>query len=204
MKSIITISSLLLLLASCSSIYFQEVQPKGGVYQTEMPNDLYGIWFGETEGWQINEHGITNIDFKTDSLDNIIDTLYNTTPLSDSLRVYRVNDLYVLNSRENSQYWEIVIFQPKKNGDIYLYYISDPKIFASIKGLKLEEASYYIDGELRKVKTVTPEWESSLKFDDVVFSGQMKVKSLRKVLSSLPPTILKNDSTVFVAENDSI
>jgi hypothetical protein len=90
------------------------------------------------------------------------------------------------------------------NGDIYIYYVSDPKIFTKIKGIKLESANYYIDGELRTVKTVNPDAKSSLKFDSAVFSGQMKSASLKKVLKSLSPTVFGNDGKIYEPENDSI
>jgi len=194
----------LLLLASCSHIYFQEVQPRGGERLNEMPKELYGEWYGDTEGCLINEFGITNIDFKTDSLENIIDTVYSTTPLSDSMRIYKSKGLYVLNFRENSEFWEIAIFQPQSNGDISIYNISDPKVFAKVKGLKLVEANYTIDDEYRTIYTLDPEAESSLKFESAIFSGQMKLNSLKKVLNEISPTIFKHDGTIYVPENDSI
>jgi hypothetical protein len=204
MKLFISISILILLSASCSSIYFQEVQPKGGDNLTEMPKELFGIWHGDSEGWKIDKYGFTNIDYETDTLDNIIDTVYKTTLLSDTTRIYRTKDFYVLNLRKNSQYWEIVVIRPMDNGDIYFYYISDPKIFTKIKGIKLERANYYIDGELRTLKTVDPDGESSIKFESAVFSGQMKSRSLRKALKSLTPTIFGKDGKIHGQENDSI
>jgi hypothetical protein len=204
MKFSISISVLLFLLASCSSIYFQEVQPKGGDILTEMPKELFGIWQGDSEEWKIDEDGFTNIDYKTDSLENIIDTVYSTTSLNDSTRIYKSADFYVLNLRKNSEYWEIVVIRPMDNGDLYFYFISDPKIVAKIKGVKLESASYYIDGELRTVKTIDPEAESSLKFDSAVFSGQMKPGSLLKALKSVSPTIFGKDGKIYQPEYDWI
>jgi hypothetical protein len=202
MKFSISISVLLFLLASCSSIYFQEVQPKGGDILTEMPKELFGIWQGDSEEWKIDEDGFTNIDYKTDSLENIIDTVYSTTSLNDSTRIYKSADFYVLNLRENSEYWEIVVIRPMNNGDLYFYFISDPKIVSKIKGVKLESADYYIDGELRTVKRIDPEAESSLKFDSAVFSGQMKPGSLLKALKSVSPTIFGKDGKIYQPEYD--
>lgn len=204
MNRIITMCCSLLLFASCSHIYFQEVQPRGGDRLNEIPKGLYGEWHGDTEGWLINKLGITNIDFKTDSLENIIDTVHTTTRLSDSMRIYKSEGLYVLNFREKSDYWETAIFQPKSNGDIYIYNISDPKVFAKVKGLKLVEANYTIDDEYRTVYNLEPEAENSLKFESAIFSGQMKIKSLKKVLNEISPTIFKHDGTIYVPENDSI
>lgn len=204
MNQIITICCSLLLFTSCSHIYFQEVQPRGGDRLNEIPKGLYGEWHGDTESWLINELGITNIDFKTDSLENIIDTVYSTTPLSDSMRIYKSEGIYVFNFRENNEYWEIAIFQPQSNGDISIYNISDPKLFAKVKGLKLVEANYTIDDEYQTVYNLDPEAESSLKFESAIFSGQMKLKSLKKVLHEISPTIFKHNGTIYVPENDSI
>lgn len=204
MKSFISISILTFLFASCSSIYFEEVQPKGGDHLTEMPKELFGIWHGDSEGWRIDKYGFTNIDYKKDTLDNIIDTVYTTTPLSDSTSIYRTNDFYVLNLRENSQYWEIVIIRPMVNGDIHFFYISDPKVFTKIKGIKLEHANYYIDGELRTLKTLVPDAENSIKFESAVFSGQMKTGSLKKALKTLSPTVFGKDGKIYEPENEYI
>ncbi len=205
MNRIITMCYSLLLFTSCSHIYFQEVQPKGGVMLTEMPKELYGKWFeANSEGWEINQFGITKIDFKTDSMENIIDTVYSTTPLSDSMRIYKSEGLYILNYREKCEYWEIAFFQPQTNGDISIYNISDPKVFAKVKGIKLVEANYTIDDEYRTVYNLDPEAESSLKFESAIFSGQMKLKSLKKVLNETSPTIFKYDGTIYILENDSI
>jgi len=180
------------------------VQPRGGDRLNEMPKELYGEWYGDTEGWLINELGLTNIDFKTDSLENIIDTVYTTTPLSDSIQIYKSEELYVLNFRGKSEYWEIAIFQPKSNGDISIYNISDPKVFAKVKGLKLVEANYTIDDKYQTVSNLEPAAESSLKFESAIFSGQMKLNSLKKILKEISPTIFKHDGTIYVPENDSI
>ena len=193
MKFLIFIVSLLLI-SSCSHIYFEEVQPKGGVRQSEMPEELYGYWFGESEGWELSENGITNIDFETDSLGNVLDTTYQTTPLSYSLRIYKAKEFYLIHTRENSPYWEIITLKLMKNGDLNIYHSIDPKIFASVKGLKLEYANYDIDEESQNVNKLDPEHNESIIFNHALFSGQMKVRQLRKIVKSIPPdTLRKND-----------
>lgn len=194
----------LLICTSCTHIYFTEVQPKNGKRLTEMPPVLFGTWFYEyEEGWQINEFGITKIDIRKDSLGTIIDTTYTIMPLSDSLQLFKSTNSYVLNYRENSQYWEIAIFHPMSNGDIRLYEVSDPNIFAQVKGLKLVEANYYIDDEYQTVQTLDPQAESSLKFESAVFSGQMKPRSLEKVLTTTSYTLFKHDGTITEVKSES-
>ena len=82
------------------------------------------------------------------------------------------------------------------NGDINIYYPYKPEIFAHVKGLKLEEATYYIDGEKKIVKTLTPDFESPNEFNNAVFSGQMTIKTLRKLITKIPPIIFKKDGSI--------
>jgi hypothetical protein len=169
-----------------------------------VPNELYGKWFDETKGWEISEKGITNIDIEIDSIGNKIDTTYKTTGLSDSLQIYKAKELYVIHSKENSDYWEIIILKPMKNGDINTYYTSDPKIFDSDKNLKLEEAIFLIDDEEKSVKTLDPDFDKSSSFESALYSGQMKMKTLRKVITSNNLMhILKIDGSI-ITPADSI
>lgn len=200
MKLLIALIGLLLIVSSCSHVYFTEPQPKGGERLIVMPEDIYGIWFGGSEGWQFNEKGITNINIETDSIGTIIDTIYETNALSDSLRIYKAKELYVIHSRSNNNYWEIAILKPMKNGDINTYYTSNPVLFTSAKGLKLEEANYYIDGELKTFKTLETDDEGSMSFENAVYSGQMSIKTLRKILDSIDPVIFKKDGSIYNPE----
>jgi hypothetical protein len=178
------------------------VQPRGGTNLTKMPEDLYGVWYSKDEGWKIDDSGITSIDLKTDAVENKTDTTYTLMPLTDSMRIYRANDFYFINYREKSQYWEIFILESLHNGDINYFEISDPKIFSKVKGIKLVEANYSVDGETRTVKTLAPDITGHLEFESAIFSGQMKIESLRKSLSAISPIVLRNDGTIYIPEKD--
>lgn len=199
MKLFLAVILLSFIFPSCSSIYFIEPQPKGGERQPEMPKELYGLWFSENKGWQFNENGITFINFEIDSNANIVDTTYQLVPLSDTLRIYKAKELYVINyinSEKNNNYWEILILERVTNGDINIYYSYNPEIFAHVKGLKLEEATYYIDGEKKIVKTLNHDFESPNEFNNAVFSGQMTNKTLRKLITKISPIIFKKDGSI--------
>ena len=203
MKLISLTIGLLLMLSSCVHVYFSEPQPKGGKRQSEIPKELYGTWFGETEGFQFSEKGYTNINIKTDSVGTIIDTTYQTTCLSDTFRIYKAKELYVIHSKENSDYWEIVILKPMKNGNINTYHTSDPKIFVHDKGLKLEEVNYLIDDELQSFKTLDLDQFDTLSFQNAMFSGQMNIKTLRKVI--VPDNLMnifKKDGSLYLPEEN--
>jgi hypothetical protein len=174
-----------------------EPQPKGGERLTEIPEMLYGKWFGDNHGWQINKNGFTYIEIESDSVGIVLDTTYQTISLSDTFRIYKAKELYIIHTKENSDYWEIIILRHMKNGDINAYQASDPELFKPDKGLKLERANFYIDGEEKSVKTLNPEHEESLSFQSAVFSGQMKMRTLRKVLTPDNLIVLTKDGSIY-------
>ena len=121
-----------------------------------------------------------------------------STSLSDSLRIYKAKEFYVIHSKENNDYWEIVILKPINNGDINLYCTSNHELFASDKGLKLQEATYIINGEEKKVKALNTNSEESAIFQNALYSGQMSIKTIRKMITiDNLLLILKADGSVF-------
>jgi hypothetical protein len=199
---ILALCGLLLLVASCSHIYYQEVQPKGGERLTEIPKELHGSWFDENDGWQLDATGMTNMDVNIDTITLVQDTLRKFNPLSDSLRIYRAQNLYVLHFRTKKPYWEIVVLQPYPNGDLAVYYLSDPEKVAKLKGLKLVSADFTYEEELRTVPTLEPEGIDSLNFKSALFSGQMTVKGMKKLLKTNGHSLFRQDGTVVVREKD--
>jgi hypothetical protein len=193
----------MLLFSSCATIYFSEPQPAGGQRLYEVPKELYGKWFGETEGWQINNHGLTNINIKTDSTGNISYNEGIITQLSDSFRIYKAKELYIVHSKEHGDYWELTVFKPMKNGDINMYYTSDPHTFISDNNLILEGANFTYEDTLISFNTLNPEGKDSLTFSSAVYSGQMKMKTLRKILTPKNLTVLRKDGTIY-NPNDTI
>ena len=179
MKLFPLIIGLLLVLSSCGVVYFIEPQPKGGELQLEVPKELYGKWFGNAEGWQIDKNGLTNININTDSVGN---KTYTNGVVSE-FTVYKAKELYIAHTKGHGDYWEIIILKPMKNGDINVYYSPDPKLFAHDKNLKLVD---------------------SLSFNSAVYTGQMKMKTLRKILTSENLTILKKDGFIYSADGTII
>ena len=198
MKVVMSLIALSLFFTSCVHIYFLEPQPKGGERLTEFPQELFGTWWGQEGGVRINEVGITDIDFITDSVENVIDTVYETMVLCDTFRIYQAKELFVLNVQKEGANWELLAFKPLKNGDIEYYTFTQPEVFIKDSGLELLEATYIIDGESRQVTTLDPSFEESIEFESAVFSGQMKLKTLRKALKNDDSKcVFKSDGTIY-------
>ena len=146
-----------------------------------------------------NKNGITTITYESDSLNNIIDTIYAKIPLSDSLRIYQAKNIFVLNYPNKVYNWEIIAFKPQANGDIYTYKVIDPKFFALDRNLKLLNAIYYVDGEEKIVNTLNSNYNDQLEFRSATFTGQMKFKTLKKMTSDKNlMSILRKDGTIYI------
>jgi len=171
-----------LLLSSCTHVYFINPQPKGGKQLNEIPKEICGKWGNEYGGVLIEYDKITMYNINRDSLDNIIDTNYTINPLSDSLRLFKVEDFYVFNISENQGHWEIAILSIETNGDIVTYFITDVHALAQDPDLKIEEANYLVGDEEVILTELNADYDETEFLMHVVFSGQMSAKSLRKLM----------------------
>ena len=177
-----------LFLSACTHVYFVNPQPKGAKQLSEIPKELCGKWDNEFGGVHIEFDKITMYDISRDSLDNIIYTNYTITPLSDMFRLYKAEDFYVFNLTEYEGYWEVGVVSIEKNGDIITYYISDVDALSNDPNLKVTEANYLVGDEEIMLTELNPEYDETEFLMHVVFSGQMSVKSLRKMM--VPENIL--------------
>jgi len=128
--------------------------------------------------------------------------VFNTTSLSDTFQLYKAKELYVFHYKEKSDYWELIVITIQKNGDLNLYMTAEPKIYAVDTRLKLEEANFIIDDLEVSIKTLNPGFEESLEFRSAIFSGQMKTKTLRKIVAPEHLNIVfKKDGTLLNARD---
>ena len=164
MKTILIFLPIYFLFGSCVSIYFTEPQPKGGTLLNEIPNELLGSWEEGKNSMGFYKNGITTITYVSDSLNNIVDTIYTKIPLGDSLRIYQAKNIFVLNYPNKVYNWEIIAFKPQANGDIYSYQMTDPNFFALDRNLKLLNAIYYVDHEEKILNTLNPIYNDRLEF----------------------------------------
>lgn len=190
--------ALSILIASCSHIYFTEPQPKCGVPLTEIPNELHGVWRDQNGGLEIHKNGFNEFRYELDSITNSFDTIVENVNLSDSFKLFKAKDLYVFNAKYKSEYWEFAILTKQKNGDIHYYTTSEPDIFIKDRNLKLIEAKYNIDDEEKILKTINPDFEDHISFEYAIFSGQMKFKTLKKIITNENLMhVYKNNGTLF-------
>lgn len=204
MKYLFPLIILSLLFSSCAHVYFTEPQPDGGARIYEIPEELFGEWMDDNGGLEIDVTGIMDISLNRNTDGNIIDTSYRKTELSDTMRLYKTKNLYVFNYRDGSDYWELVVIQKMKNGDIKFYQTANPEIFVKDKRLRLEEAKYIIDGEEQVVNDLKSDNTDESGFKFAVFSGQMKVKTLRKILKEEYLMVaLLNDGTIYIPQESN-
>ncbi len=196
MKTSFIFVLLLFILSSCVSVYFKDPQPKDGVLLHEIPPELCGKWM-EKGGLLVEKDGISFIEFEKDTLNNTVDTIYQKAYLSDSVQLYKAKDIYVLNTRKQGQHWEILALSIQNNGDINVYQITEPQLFAKDKNLHLEEARFMIDERDTIVQTLRLKYEGTQKLKSATFSGQMKVKTLQNAMKQKDQLllILKKDGS---------
>ncbi len=189
---------LVLILSSCVIIYFTEPQPKEGILLSEMPKELQGSWHMDNSEMIIESKGI--IVYKTrhrDTITNRLDTLYEKLILSDTVQLYKINNLFVLNYREKNSPWEIAIIEKKRSGNIFVYGSTDTEIFSRDKSLRFENANFTIDEKDTTVQTLNPDFGYSYKLNSATYSGQMTFETLKKIATRKNLfRILKTDGTV--------
>lgn len=189
---------LVLTLSSCVSIYFTELQPKEGILLNEIPKELHGSWHFDNNEIIIESKGV--ISYRTrhlDTITNTLDTVYNNIILSDTVQLYKINNLYVLNYRENNNPWEIAIIERKRNGNIFIYGSTDTEIFSRDKSLKFVNANFRIDEKDTTVQTLNPDFEYSYKLNSATYSGQMSFETVKKIATrKYLLNVLKTEGTL--------
>lgn len=188
---------LVLIFSSCVSIYFTEPQPIEGIFLSEVPKELHGSWHRGNYEMIIESKG--SINYRTshrDTITNALDTLYENLILSDTVHLYKINNLYVLNYREKNKPWEIVIIERKRSGNIFIYGSTDTKIFSRDKSLKFVNANFTIDEKDTTVQTLNPNFGYSYKLNSATYSGQMSVETVKKLATrKYLFRVLKTDGT---------
>lgn len=186
-----------LILSSCVSIYFTEPQPKEGIFLSEVPKELHGSWHRGNYEMIIESKG--SINYRTrhsDTITNKLDTLYENLILSDTVQLFKINNLYVLNYRVKNNPWEIVIIEKKRSGNIFIYGSTETEIFSKDKSLKFVNANFTIDDKDTTVQTLKPNFGNSGKLNSVTYSGQMSFETIKKLTTrKYLFRILKTDGT---------
>lgn len=217
MKFILPIA-LSLILTSCLTVSFNQPQPKDGQRLKEFPEKLQGKWkMDDGDFIMIDATGIGTSNLIVDSLNNIIDTSYRYTSLSDSLRIYEGGKYYVYNEQSSNGSWTFAVTKVDFKGNIYNYLCDDFKFYSSLKGLKVDSASYMVQHYLHEIDELitldTTVYNPSVKelskinndeIEWIYFNGQIRIRDLKKItVRKNLISIYKVDGTIEIEEQES-
>lgn len=194
LKNLLLIVFSLALLQSCNPIYFVDPQPKNGILLTEVPKELQGVW---------NDQGKIVVNNQSFRVKNSKDEIEDEWILSDSIRLFKLRDLYVLNTRQADTDWEITIIERNRKGDVSFYQTTDTNFFVKDKNLKLKEAYFIIDEEYTKVHSLNlcDSEGRIMEFQSATFSGKMRYKTLKNIINEKNLWIkLKSDGTIYTPD----
>jgi len=178
---------LLVIINSCTNVYFDQPQPKNGKNLKFVPKELHGAWVDNLDTIYITKNGFVEVNVKTDSLDNIISVKTENILLSDSLILNKAGKYYVLNLLEKGN-WQVIIMDKQRSGDIIWYYPAKPPFFGEGHDLKVKK----VIGKINGVETI----DKSLSNKDigssmtVYYEGQFRINDIKKVI--LEENQLKN------------
>ncbi len=181
---------------SCTSVYFEVPQPKGGEKQAEIPKELQGMWIKKTDTCFVFAKGYADANAKFDSTGQVvIGVKKETNLLSDKMILNKAGQYYVANFlSDDGNGYQVVIIEKKENGEIHWYYPATPPFFGSNKDLVVKKVV-----RSKKKKTFTN--KSLLKvegehIDKVFYSGQFSIEDIKKVtIKENTIRILKPDGT---------
>lgn len=208
---------ILLGLVSCSTVHFNEPQPKNGTRLHDFPVEIQGSWIADSgESMSITESQIITENFEHDSLGNVVDTNFKYQLLSDNLQLYRKGNYFVFNEQYDDGSFRILVGQKEANGDLSFYFCDDPQVYGKMHELKMDSASVYIaeynseiddfidyDSLIVAPKRKDLRQENIQQVQFVHYSGQLKQRNLKKVCrEEYLYCILKSDGTIFVPESD--
>lgn len=181
--------------SSCTSVYFEVPQPKGGEKQNEVPKELRGTWISKNDTCYVFAKGYTDATATLDSAGKVAGVKRSTILFSDSVILNKAGKYYVVNFLgDDGNGYQIVIVEKKDNGEIHWYYPATPPFFGSSKTLIVKKVE-----RDKKQKKFTN--KSLLKVEDehidkVFYSGQFTVDDIKKVLiRENTIRILKPDGT---------
>ncbi len=182
-------------LGSCMThVHFNEPQPKNSHRLDAFPAELQGSWKRESgETFVITESYMTDERFIQDSLGLVIDTIADTTYLSDSLQLHTAGDYYVYNVLFGP-FYVFAVVEKDQDGNWNHYYCDDPHMYKDMRGLKMDSAAityseYFPEtDELNVVDTTLLKPKKRNVFESpydeirsVYFSGQIRIKDLKKL-----------------------
>lgn len=168
MKKFILIAIIATVLSSCSTVYFNNVQPSDGTILTEIPEDIHGKWNVENLDLMINSNSVTLIEKKEKLNGKEKDHIDESYFISDSFIVKQAGKYLVFNLKSDSL-WSILIVNKTAIDRIEVFrpYVNDKRIKKT--NLKIVEA---------------PLNSKNTNEYNVFTSGQITSKQLKKIIDN--------------------
>ena len=178
----------LLFLSSCTSVYFDRPQPKGGQRLSSVPEELQGTWIDKYDTVYMRSQELLRVSTELDSMDNIVDVAYYSNVLSDSVRLYKAGNHYVANIQDPEKGWEILVIEREADGDIFWYYPLEAPFLKQTLGLRIKkversksietaDSTYTEKFTNKSIKVVEGE-----NIDAIFYKGQFKIKHIPSII----------------------
>lgn len=180
MKKFAFIFIMTAVLSSCSTVYFDNIQPSDGTILTEIPQEIIGEWNVEDGNLLITSNSVTLIDKKNKLNEKEEEKTVESYFISDSFIVKQAGKFLVFNLRVDSL-WSIFIVSKTATNKIEIYrpYINEKKILKT------------------NLKVIEDPTDSENKNEyDVITSGQVTSKQIKKIID-------KNDKFIFYKKGTS-
>ena len=178
----------ILLFTSCLSVYFDQQQPKNGIVQHTIPEEMQGRWGDSTGTLVISDDCMITFKLKADSLGNLVASDTTQMCLSDSINIQKANEYYIVNLLDSDANWSICAIKVFDDGTINWYYPATPPFFGKGCGLKVRKVTYTskIESENRKKtpffkKCLKPD-EDKWEINEVSYTGQFRIKDIEKII----------------------
>jgi len=193
----------LLFFSSCLSVYFDQPQPKNGVEQNTIPEEMQGRWESSTSTIIISKNCMIAIDLEENDSGDLIAKDTTLMCLSDSINIQKANEYFIVNLLDRNGNWGICAADILSDGTINWYYPATTPFFGKRGGLKVRKVTYTYKKETGKRKT-SPLFKKCLKpnkenweINEVYYTGQFKIKNIDKII--IPENLfwsLKPDGTI--------
>ena len=193
----------LLFFSSCVSVHFDQPQPKNGVEQNTIPEEMQGRWASSTSTIIISQNCMIAIDLEKNESGDLVEKDTTLMCLSDSINIQKANEYFIVNLLDRNGNWGICAVDILPDGTINCYYPTSSPFFGRGSGLKVQKVTYTYKKETGKRKE-TPFFKKCLKPNDdiweineVHYTGQFRIKDIKKII--IPENLfwtLKPDGTI--------
>jgi hypothetical protein len=204
-KRLTSILAVGVVFASCTTVYFDQPQPKDGIVMTEFPEEVQGTWnLMEQLGSlkiELSATSMTMTEYEKDSITNQ-NVIKKSTEvlLGDSIILKDCKSFYVMNLKEKENQYQVVTLMTNDQNDLLVYSPKSLPFWKNSCKLKLDsvivsEGGFMGGGEERVQKNF--EISEGENINTIFYSGLLKSKHLKKMhREDNLLMILKRDGTI--------